>query len=59
MSALPWLLDAVLAAALVWVAWRALASADLFKAVVLFIVLGLLMAIAWARLRPCSSSMAM
>lgn len=50
MSGLPWLVDAALAAVLVWVAWRALASEDLFKAVVLFIVFGLLMALAWARL---------
>ncbi len=50
MSALPWLVDAVLAGVLVWVAWRALASEDLFKAAVLFIVFGLLMALAWARL---------
>jgi len=46
----PWWMDAPLAAALVWVAWRLLGSDDLFKAVVLFIVFGLLMALAWARL---------
>jgi len=45
-----WLLDALLAALLLWLAWRLLASPDLFKAVVLFIVFGLLMALAWARL---------
>ncbi|MDP2367107.1 Na(+)/H(+) antiporter subunit B [Rhodoferax sp.] len=45
-----WLLDALLAAMLIWVAWRTLASSDLFKAAVLFIVFGLLMALAWARL---------
>jgi energy-converting hydrogenase B subunit D len=42
--------DLFLALALVWLAWRVLASPDLFKAVVLFIVFGLLMALAWARL---------
>jgi energy-converting hydrogenase B subunit D len=42
--------DVLLAAALVWLAWRVLAAEDLFKAVVLFIVFGLLMALAWARL---------
>lgn len=47
--AVAWI-DGPLAAALVWVAWRLLGSQDLFKAVVLFIVFGLLMALAWARL---------
>lgn len=42
--------DVLLAVALIWLAWRVMAAADLFKAVVLFIVLGLLMALAWARL---------
>lgn len=44
------LFDGVLGLMLVWLAWRVLAAADLFKAVVLFIVFGLLMALAWARL---------
>ncbi len=35
---------------LIWLAWRTLASADLFKAIVLFIAFGLLMALAWVRL---------
>ncbi len=42
--------DVALALTLVGVAWGALASADLFKGVVLFIALGLLMALAWVRL---------
>ncbi|KAB2314547.1 DUF4040 domain-containing protein [Betaproteobacteria bacterium SCN2] len=42
--------DLLLAAALIWSALRALTTADLFRAVVLFIVFGLLMALAWARL---------
>jgi energy-converting hydrogenase B subunit D len=42
--------DLLLIAALVWSAARALAVADLFRGVVLFIVFGLLMALAWARL---------
>jgi energy-converting hydrogenase B subunit D len=45
----PWL-DAALGLTLIWIAWRALAAAELFKAVVLFIVFGLLLALAWARL---------
>jgi uncharacterized MnhB-related membrane protein len=42
--------DLVLASGLVWLGWRVLASKDLFKAAVLFIVFGLLMALAWVRL---------
>ena len=42
--------DAVLGIALLWLAWQALASPDLFKAIVLFIAFGLLMALAWVRL---------
>jgi energy-converting hydrogenase B subunit D len=44
------LFDVVLGLMLVWLAWRVLSAPDLFKAVVLFIVFGLLMALAWARL---------
>lgn len=43
--------DVILALALVWLCWRALSTPDLFKAVVLFIVFGLLMALAWVRLQ--------
>ncbi len=43
-------IDALLALALVGLAWRVLASADLFKAIVLFIAFGLVMALAWVRL---------
>jgi len=42
--------DVLLALALLWSAWRALATPDLARAVVMFIVFGLLMALAWARL---------
>jgi len=42
--------DLLLAGALLWSAWRALATPDLTRAVVLFIVFGLLMTLAWARL---------
>jgi energy-converting hydrogenase B subunit D len=44
------LFDLLLAFTLVWLCWRVLATEDIFKAVVLFIVFGLLMALAWARL---------
>jgi uncharacterized MnhB-related membrane protein len=42
--------DLLLAMALLWSAWRSLTTADLARAVVMFIVFGLLMALAWARL---------
>ncbi len=42
--------DGVLALSLVILAWRALASTDLYKAVVLFVSFGLLLALAWVRL---------
>jgi energy-converting hydrogenase B subunit D len=45
-----WAFDLLLAATLVGVACGVLAVADLFRAVVLFIVFGLLMALAWTRL---------
>ncbi|MDQ3960683.1 MAG: sodium:proton antiporter, partial [Pseudomonadota bacterium] len=44
MTVTQWLFDGLLVSALVWLAWRALASVDLFKAVVLFIAFGFLMA---------------
>jgi len=47
---LQWMFDSLLALCLFWLAWRTLASPDLFKAIVLFISFGLLMALAWVRL---------
>ncbi len=48
-----WAFDVVLLITLVWVAWRVLAGreAELFRAVVLFIAFGLLLAVAWVRLK--------
>jgi multisubunit Na+/H+ antiporter MnhB subunit len=43
-------LDLLIAVSLIGLAWRVLAARELFEAVVVFIVLGLLMAVAWARL---------
>ncbi|MCS6787652.1 MAG: DUF4040 domain-containing protein [Thiobacillaceae bacterium] len=48
---MPELLDGLLAAALLGSAWASLATRDLTRAVVMFIVFGLLMALAWARLQ--------
>lgn len=42
--------DVLLGAALLWLAWRTLSCPDLFKAIVLFVAFGLLMALAWVRL---------
>lgn len=42
--------DLLLATALLWSAIQALTTPDLFRAVMLFIVFGLFMALAWARL---------
>ena len=44
------ILDLALVLTLLWLAWRALAAPDLFKAVVLFIAFGLILALAWVRL---------
>ena len=46
-----WLLDALLILTLLLLAWRALASSDLFTAIIVFIGFGLMMALAWLRLR--------
>lgn len=42
--------DGLLGLSLLWLAWRALSNPELFKAIVLFISFGLLMALAWVRL---------
>ncbi len=50
LTLLSWGFDATLGCTLLWLAWRTLASEDLFKGIVLFIAFGLLMALAWVRL---------
>jgi len=50
MTAVQWTFDLLLGAGLLWLAWRALVCPDLFRAIVLFIAFGLLMALAWVRL---------
>lgn len=42
--------DLLLAASLLWSAWRALATPDILRGIILFIVFGLLLTLAWARL---------
>jgi multisubunit Na+/H+ antiporter MnhB subunit len=50
LSLLSLAIDLVLALTLLWLAWRALNSPDLFRAVVLFIALGLVLGLVWVRL---------
>lgn len=50
MTLLTWAFDVLLGFGLLWLAWRALACPDLFKAIVLFVAFGLFMALAWVRL---------
>lgn len=45
-----WLFDIILGLGLLLLAWRLLSCSELFKAIVLFIAFGLLMAIAWVRM---------
>jgi len=47
---LAWAFDSLLGLGLLWLAWQVLTSLDLFKAIVLFIAFGLLMALTWVRL---------
>lgn len=44
------LFDGLLGLGLLWFGWRSMVSPDLFRAVILFVVFGLLMALCWARL---------
>ncbi|MCG8485890.1 MAG: DUF4040 domain-containing protein, partial [Chromatiales bacterium] len=50
MTLLQWAFDALIGLGLLGLAWRALASPRLFRAVVLFVAFGLLLALAWVRL---------
>ena len=55
---LPLAVDGVLALMLLWLAWRALSSPDLFRAVVLFIAFGLVLSLAWVRLEVADIALA-
>ena len=52
------LFDIILVMTLLWLGWRLLNSEDIFKAVILFISFGMLMAIAWVRMRAPDVAMA-
>jgi len=47
---MPMAFDIVLAVAILFLAWRSLADRDLFRGVVQFIAMGMLVAVAWVRL---------
>jgi multisubunit Na+/H+ antiporter MnhB subunit len=55
---LPLAVDGVLALMLLWLAWRALSSPDLFRAVVLFIAFGLVPSLVWVRLEAADIALA-
>lgn len=44
------LLDLVLAAIILWLGWGTITARSLFRAIVLFVALGLSMGLAWTRL---------
>ncbi|WP_242476684.1 hydrogenase subunit MbhD domain-containing protein [Halochromatium glycolicum] len=50
LTGLPLAVDLVLGTTLLWLAWRALSSPDLFQAVALFIAFGVILGLVWARL---------
>jgi multisubunit Na+/H+ antiporter MnhB subunit len=51
MTSIAGLFDFFLVLTMLWLAWNLLRSQDLFRAVVLFIIFGLLMVVAWVRLK--------
>jgi uncharacterized MnhB-related membrane protein len=50
MNLVLWTFDAALCASLIWLACQTLATENLFRATVLFITFGMVMALTWARL---------
>ncbi len=58
MTLLQLMFDTLLGFSLLWLAWQALTSPDLFRAIVLFIAFGLLMALTWIRLDAPDVAMA-
>jgi uncharacterized MnhB-related membrane protein len=50
--------DALLCLTLVFIAWRLIGMSDLFRAVMLFVVFGLLMSVAWVRLQAVDVALA-
>lgn len=54
----PLAFDGLLCAALLFIAWRIVAASGLFRAIVLFLVFGLLMSLAWVRLNAVDVALA-
>lgn len=50
LTGLWWSIDILLGLCILWLAWWALASPHLFRAVVLFVAFSLFLALAWVRL---------
>ncbi len=50
MTLFDWILDGLLILALLVLGWRSIASRDIFMSIFMFIVFGLIMALAWVRL---------
>lgn len=53
-----WLFDLVLAGAILWLAWRTLHAEDLFESLISFMALGLLISLAWVRLKAFDVALA-
>lgn len=53
-----WLIDGLIGFGLLCLAWLALSSKDLFKAIIVFVGFGLLMAISWLRLNAVDVALA-
>lgn len=58
MNGQAWFLDWLLAITLISLAWQVLSITDLFKAIVLFITTGLIMAFTWVRLEAVDIALA-
>jgi uncharacterized MnhB-related membrane protein len=46
-----WIVDGSVGLLILWLAWSALSTADLLRAVAMFVAFGLVVAIAWIRLQ--------
>jgi uncharacterized MnhB-related membrane protein len=53
-----WAFDGLLCLTLVFIAWRLICTSDMFQAVMLFFVFGLLMSVAWVRLQAVDVALA-
>ena len=58
MNPVVWAFDGLLCLTLMFLAWRLICMPDLFRAVMLFFVFGLLMSLAWVRLQAVDVALA-